>query len=295
MKKSRKIELLDHIQEWLDIHAETFNAMIEEWEKYNVISKVDNPVQAFECNHCGKCCQYSVDVFPSDMQCWLDEERYDILCSIFPFIDENDNLMYGLPQQRDFFDKIDAIMHSRRFSKQEKNAYNKVKNIVKAVNPGFSSTNDYCIYYNPNVEKHCMIYETRPFACQVYPYELSMFTEIEIPDEISDKYGKTEGAKQLQDEDPMCPNECFSNFEKNLPTECDDDDIYAVLIDRINYLSSTLVYKEIGIDIISLMLEVFAADLRKPKPHTKARAEQKSKKRNKDSDDSDAYRMTFND
>lgn len=299
MKQSRKIEIVDRIQEWLDVHSEIFNEMIEEWEKNDVVKKVDNPEQAFTCNNCGKCCNYSVDIFASDIQCWLDEERYDILCAIFPFLDDNDNFIYGLPQQRVFFDKIDEIMHSRDVTKQEKNAYNKVKNIVKMVNPGFSPTSEYCIYFNPDVEKHCMIHDTRPFACQIYPYELTNFTKIEIPDNLSEKYGKTESASELEKEDPMCPPECFTKGDISIPTNCSDEDLYAVLIDRINYLSSDIINKQFEVDIISLILEVYVADLKNPRKSKKnldknSKKDQKKGSSKKNKDDSNTFTMSFN-
>jgi Fe-S-cluster containining protein len=230
-----------------------------------MVQAVDNPVQDFNCNHCGKCCCFSAEIFPSDITCWMDENRLDILCALFPYNGENEEILYGIPVQNDFHERINEILEDKSIQEVEKKAFSKIREVVKLINPGYDSSSNYCIFYNPKVEKHCMIYETRPFSCQVYPYELSMFTKTVIPKELSEMYGYTEDFDQLTSELPMCSNDCFSKNDPKLPTKCSEDDLYAVLLDKVNFLEFSVTESEEKEDIISCIIEAYASRIKFPK------------------------------
>ncbi|MBD3350376.1 MAG: hypothetical protein GF364_02715 [Candidatus Lokiarchaeota archaeon] len=297
MKKVRREELLDKIEAWVDSHSEVFNNIREDWEEYNIIKPVTDARQSFKCNHCGECCSYSVEVFPLDIIQWLDEHRYDIVCSIFPFVDESEDFYYGFPLQEDFFNKINEILNSSA-SKKEKNAYRKIKSSILTLNPGFDKTSNYCIFYNPKQKHHCVIHELRPYSCRAYPFELKNFTHVEIPDDINDKYGETEDKNE--DEEPMCPNECFSDNNAKLPTECSDEDIFSVLMDKLNYLSFNVVEPYITEDIISILIKLYANQIRFRKKSSRKK-NKKSQKQGKETNkgtkrkikDSKIYKMSF--
>jgi Fe-S-cluster containining protein len=265
MKKSRGEELMDEIDNWLDAHSEVFNEIKKDWEEYKMVQAVDSPVQEFTCNDCGKCCCFSAEVFPADITCWFDEMRFDILCALFPYNDENEEIIYGIPTQNDFHERINEILEDKSIQEVEKKAFTKIRDVVKAINPGYDSSSQYCIFYNPKEKKHCMIYDTRPFSCQVYPYELSMFTRTVIPQELSETYGYTEDFKELSTELPMCSNDCFSKKDPKLPTRCTEDDLYAVLLDKINFLEFSITESEEKEDIVSCLIESYASRIRFPK------------------------------
>ncbi|MHA1820183.1 MAG: hypothetical protein ACTSVC_06905, partial [Promethearchaeota archaeon] len=192
-KNYSREDVMEELQEWLDLNSEIFNDILEEWQKHEIIKPHQNATQEFKCNHCGSCCyldDYWVYCYASDIISWMesDEQRYDILCTLFPTIDEDGNVGYAIPSQRAFHEKIIEIFESKDIHPSVKNAFKRIREVVKIVNPSFNPNSDYCLYYNPNVKEHCMIYDVRPFFCQSYPYEFSNFTKIEIPKELQDKY-----------------------------------------------------------------------------------------------------------
>lgn len=265
MKKSRSEELIDEIDDWLDTHSEVFNEIKKDWEEHHMVQPVEHPQQDFACNHCGNCCCFSAEVFPSDIQCWLDEKRYDILCAVFPYTDENGDFIYGFPTQDEFHSRINEILEDKSIQDVEKKAFIKIRDVIKAINSGYDPSSKYCIFYNPKEDKHCMIYDTRPFSCQVYPYELSIFTKTVIPKEMTDTYGYTEDFKELSSELPMCPKECFSNYDYHQPTRCSEDDVYAVLLDKVNFLEFSVAKNQEKEDIISCIIEAYSPRIRFPK------------------------------
>ncbi|MHA1339024.1 MAG: YkgJ family cysteine cluster protein [Promethearchaeota archaeon] len=295
-------ELIEKIEEWLEMHSEVFNEIKEDWLQNSVVKPVENPQQKFKCNHCGNCCKFSPEIFPQDIICWLEEKRYEIICSIFPFYDENENITMGFPTQDDFSMRMEEIFKDPNISNEEKNAFKRISDAIRNLNPGFSQSSEYCIFYNPDQEKHCLIYETRPYSCQVYPYELPNFVKIEIPESLSNKYAKTEinlldskigsGKENKQPQSPdisnstpsnfeiLCSADCFSKKNPFLPTECSDDDILAVVIDRANYLETTLFPSDDILDILSSFIELFWSKIKvKHKSQVKKNAQKRINKK----------------
>ncbi len=266
---SKNYGILDEIEKWLDTNSEIFNDIFDEWTNFNVIQKKKTPKQEFNCNNCGKCCycdDFWIYCYASDIKDWLEEKRYDIICSLFPMIDQTGNIGYGFPSQKAFIEKINEIFESKELDQTIKNAFKKIRDVIKKLNTNFNENSDYCIYYNPNVEKHCIIHDIAPFSCQAYPYEHSIFSDAIIPKELSKKYGKIGDENEI--ESPLCPEESFSLDNKLDSVQCSDDNILAVLIDKVNYLSSTIYEKEFEndpeFDITALLLEFFYSKIKFP-------------------------------
>lgn len=265
MQPKEEIALNDQIEEWKNVHSEVFIDMLNEWKEHEVIKKVENPAQDFKCNNCGECCKFSPDVYASDVSDWLEDERYDILCAIFPMVDENENITYGLPTKRMLFEKVQEIMEEKSLDNKIKNAYKRILNAIKQNNTDFDNYSDTCIYYNAKIEQHCLIHDIAPFSCQAYPYDNPIFTKTIIPEVLSKKYGKTEGSEELTEELPLCPAECFSKGDSSLHTDCSHDDLSAVLLDKINYLSSSVLENKLNIDISAIFAQLYSSKIKNTK------------------------------
>lgn len=289
-KKDNRQEILDEIDYFLDSHSEIFNNIREEWEHYNVIKPIDGE-QDFKCNDCGNCCsceEFWIYTYALDFSRWLEEERYDILCSLFPMIDEEDHIGYGFPSQRVFLEKIQEIFEDKTMEQSVKNAFKRIKDTITRFNSSFDANSDYCIFYNPKLEKHCMIYETRPFSCRTYPFDNKNFSRIDIAKELEEKYGLENDTGNV---DIMCPPECFSQKDPKKPTKCSDEDLYSVMVDKVNYLTSTILEDEFDYDVTTLLLEAFSSQVHIP--HNKNKSDSIEDNMDKKKNDSNIVKMTF--
>jgi Fe-S-cluster containining protein len=270
-------EQLDEIYEWIDGNAEIFNNILDEWMENKVVTKVansqQNTQQEYSCNHCGKCC-FTADIYALDISNWINDERFDIICSILPMSDEDDEdekITFAFPNQKEFIDNIHDILDDNSAPPIVKTAFKRIEEIVKFVNPGFNPNSEYCIYYNPNKKEHCMIYDLRPASCRAYPFDLPLFTDVKIPDNLSDKYGLTEDPNEIE---VICPVECFSKKSHKLPTNCTEDDLNSVLVDKVNFLANSIIEEPADFD---LMLEYFTKKLKTPRIVTGGMPQQNEK------------------
>ncbi|MHA1729065.1 MAG: YkgJ family cysteine cluster protein [Promethearchaeota archaeon] len=280
MKKKRINEIEDQIYNWIDANTEIFNEIREDFEEHDVIRTVNNPPN-FKCNDCGNCCRldkFWIYCYATDINRWLKEKCYGILCSILPMTDENDNVGYGFSSQKDFMMKINEILKYKNTSPFVKNAYNNIRRFIKNFNTEFNSNSEYCIFYNPKIKKHCLIQETKPFSCRAYPFDHLIFSELSIPDKLSQKYITT---KSSDDKFPMCPSECFNSITSKSKNKVSEKFIKNVLLDKVNYLSSTLIEDKINLDITDLLLKVFSSEIKLSRRKKNEKNEKKVKRTKK--------------
>jgi len=265
-------DLDDDYNDWLDAMMEVYGEILEEWENHEYVKPHPAAKATFACNNCGKCCDFTdhwVWVYPSDMVKWLqkiDEERHIplFLSALFPIQDMDGVSGYGLPSQKDLIEGYQEILRENKQNKDIQATLGAIQRVLKKINPGFSPSSPYCIYYNPDntATGHCMIYSHRPIQCRTYPFDFPQFTKFEIPGLIDEE--------DLTDV-PMCPPETFTNGTPQDFVKATEEELENVTIEKANYRMTALVdawAKEsedwkavVETDICDLLLEIFHLDV----------------------------------
>jgi Fe-S-cluster containining protein len=263
MSKEKNIELEDYINTWLDQMMEVYGVILEEWEEYDVVKPVPGAHVEFNCNDCGKCCEFKnhwVWVYPSDIVKWLQNLNSNkiipiLLGILFPVQDYDDVIGYGLPSQNTIYEKFNQFIKIHKGSKQF--VLRAILKILSQLNPTFNKNSDFCIFYNSKSAQHCLIYDFRPIQCQVFPLDYPQFTSIEIPENLKDKYGTYED--DLEDL-PMCPIETYNGDPlKGVMVSEDERDLVAM--EKANYLTSYVTKDWQDTDISEILIEIFSKEI----------------------------------
>ena len=266
MSKEKNIELEDYINSWLDQMMEVYGGILEEWEEYDIVKPVPGAHVEFNCNNCGKCCEFRehwVWVYPSDMVKWLQNLNSEkiiplLLGTLFPVQDHDDVIGYGLPSQKTIYEKFNQFIKIHKGSKRKQLVLRSILKIIAQFNPTFNKNSDYCIFYNSNSDQHCLIYDFRPIQCQVFPLDYPQFTSIEIPDNLKDKYGTYEDDIE---ELPMCPKETYTNGDPLKGVMVSEDERDLVAMEKSNYLTSYVTKDLQDTDISEILIEIFSNEI----------------------------------
>ena len=257
-------ELQEYLNGWLDAMMEVYGAVLEEWEENNVIQPKEGAHINFECNNCGKCCDFSdhwVWVYPSDIVQWLsklnEEQIIPLLLGILlPVEDMDEAIGYGLPSQKILAEKFEELIRQQS-SKTTKKTYQTILDQIHDLNPGFNKDSESCIFYNPKNEKHCLIHDLRPIQCKTYPYDFAQFTSIKIPEALADKYGAYEDDLDLL---PRCPSDAYSGDPKQ-GVMINEEERDWVTQEKSNYLASFITQDWQEEDISDILLELFHKEI----------------------------------
>ncbi len=274
-------KLRTYLNNWLDGMMEVYGDILQEWDENNIIKPRENCKAQFKCNNCGKCCDFSdhwVWVYPSDIVSWLKklnkEEIIPLFLGIlFPVQDQEGNIGYGLPSQATIWDKFRDLIRINQKKPEIRDTFQFLLDFLQDFNPGFNKMSNYCIFYNPNREKHCLIHQYRPVQCKSYPYDFPQFCKIDIPEELSEKYG---AFPDDMEDLPACPLETFSS-DPTKGVKINEEQIAWVLMEKANYLASTVTQKYHKEDISDILLELFHEQIKDMERKTKFKKDRKGK------------------
>lgn len=273
MSKMEIEELRQQVNSWLETMMDIYREILEDWETHEYVKPFPNAKITFQCNDCGKCCnfrEHDVWVYPSDMVNWLDnltDEKYVplFLTAIFPKHDLDDIQGYGLPSQKELQEAFSQILVKEKKNQDIVQTIRAILKIIRGLNPSFDKTSDYCIYYNHHPKTgsgHCSIYSHRPIQCRSFPFDYPNFTQIKMPESEDE-----DDPKDL----PICPEETYKNGNPKDGVITTPEQRDTVTIEKANYRTSSVLslwaqeseeWRYIlDIDIFDLLLEYFHADL----------------------------------
>lgn len=273
MDDSDESEISEMINSWLDANMEVFGEILEEWEENNYVQPFLDSKVNFQCNDCGKCCNFHdhwVWVYPYDMVRWLqkidEEEKIPLfLSALFPVEDLDGISGYGLPSQREISERYDEMIRQNKKNPLVQKTLRAILSYLRKINPQFNPKSEFCIYYSPNLSGksgHCLIYPYRPIQCRSYPYDYPQFTKFVIP-------GLEE--KENTQDSPMCPEETYIGGSSINGVQISEEQLENVIIEKANYKTSAVIYdwsqeseewnqiKET--DLCDLLLQYFHKDI----------------------------------
>ena len=137
-------------------------------EKENEKKRVEfNKNYKFECNYCGKCCEFTIFIRVTDIVYFLEQRLNYILPMIAfipdPFI-ETQNKTFIFLQKQEFHRYAEEMGYSKSYI-----------HFTETLNPSLKKmleNNKSCVFYN-SINKRCLIYHARPLICRTYPFSIS--------------------------------------------------------------------------------------------------------------------------
>jgi Fe-S-cluster containining protein len=289
ISESSNEALDEYVQEWLDTMLETYGEIFQDWNENNIVQPYPDAQTHFECNQCGKCCEFTdywVWVYPSDILMWMKDLDNDkivplLLSILFPVEDLDGIQGFGLPSQKMIVEKFNEIVEKDPPSGVIRKTFKAIIDQLHIINPSFDNRSEFCIFYNSRSPDHCSIYNHRPVQCKCYPFDYPNFTKIDIPEQLCDKYGCNDD----DEEDlPLCPEDSFDGDLHN-GVETTEEQRKIVTMEKANFLCSTVMQDMMEEDISDALLERYHEDVLNleretlfvKKEHTNPEVQKKSK------------------
>jgi Fe-S-cluster containining protein len=263
---------------WLADMLTHFNRIKDLFKKTPPLIAHQNATIEYHCVNCGKCChfdEHNVWVSPEDIVEWLKRYNHDrriglLLFSLAQVEDTEGYLGLAMLSKQSLSEFIAEAKKEKGFPKETIKIYEQFQNQLEKRLKRYNKEENSCIFYDPDSEYHCSIYDIRPNQCKTYPYDYPRFSRINPGLSKLKTYGIDAIVVKEEAETPYCPEHAYTPQGQQGYIKITNENLEHVNLDKVAYVTSEETEDLMTEDLVELIAELFYQDILNPSKPNKA-------------------------
>ncbi len=264
--------LISDFLSWLADMLTHYNRIKDLFTKIPPLIAHQNPSVEYHCVNCGKCCHFDehyVWVSPDDILQWIKRYSQDRRISLLLFslaqVEDNEGYLgLAMLSKQSLSQFIADAKKEKGFPKDTIKIYEQFQTQLEKRLKKYIKEDNSCIFYDPDSEYHCTIYDIRPNQCKTYPYDYPRFSRINPGISKLKTYGIDAIDSKEESESPYCPENAYNPQSKEGYIKITNENLEHVNLDKVAYVTSEETEDLMAEDLVELIAELFHKDILNP-------------------------------
>ena len=159
---------------------------------------------------------------------------------------------------------ISDIKKDKSFPKETREIYEKSQEILQSKIKNYNKEENSCVFYDPDSEHHCTIYDIRPNQCKTYPYDYPRFSKINPELVKLKKYGIAATDLENDQDEPYCPKNAYNPTDKKGFIKLTEENLKTINLDKIAFITTQETEDLMADDLVEIIAELFYKDILTP-------------------------------